>query len=171
MYNEIAYEEACRIFRYDRVSGKLFWKIKPYQNKQCDGEICCIHQSHRNSYYIVRYKKKNYKVHRIIWLMEYGEFPQPPRQFIDHIDGDGLNNRIENLKRVTVEENRRNSKKSSINTSGYTGVSSFRNKWRTDISIDGKKIYLGLFDNSKEASIVVEKARKEYGKYSERHGK
>lgn len=109
---------------------------------------------------------------RLIWIFHYGEIEKG--KFIDHIDGDSLNDRIENLRCVDHLVNRYNSKKYSRNTSGYTGVSwmKSRSKYRArGQSDDGKQITLYYGDNFDEAL----KARKEWEAnhphMTDRHGK
>ena len=82
---------------------------------------------------------------------------------IDHINGDKLDNRIENLRAATVGQNQHNRKTNANNTSGYKGVSWNKgcNKWLSQIKLEGKRIHLGYFDNLEEAAEVVRKAREE----------
>jgi len=51
--------------------------------------------------------RKSYCAHRLIWLYVYGKFPD---NYIDHINHDRSDNRIENLRDVTISENNRNRK-------------------------------------------------------------
>jgi hypothetical protein len=79
----------------------------------------------------------------------------PKKMQIDHKNGDGLDNRKENLRLCTNRQNCQNSRKSrKPTTSIYKGVcwdKRFR-KWRSDISLNGKRIHLGLFDNETDAA-------------------
>ena len=121
------------------------------------------------TYLSMEYKKKQYLVHRLAFLYMTGEFPDGD---IDHIDGNGLNNRWVNLRVVDAEENGRNRKLNANNESGYCGVSYFKqtNKWRAAISIGKKKKHLGYFDTFEEAKDVRIKAEKEFN-YHENHGR
>lgn len=84
---------------------------------------------------------------------------------IDHINRNGLDNRLKNLRPVNNSENSLNCKLRSDNTSGYTGISwyRFRNhkNWNSRITINKKRINLGYFENLQDAI----KARKYYEKY------
>lgn len=73
---------------------------------------------------------------------------------IDHIDRDRLNNQRSNLRAATYGQNRCNSKLNSNNLSGYRGVcwNADVRKWQAQLHHNGRKIYLGLFDDLKEAA-------------------
>lgn len=82
---------------------------------------------------------------------------------VDHIDGDGLNNRRENLRPATSSQNNRNAKRRSDNTSGFKGVTWRRRerKWAAQIRVDGKNMYLGHFDSPEAAHAAYCKASAE----------
>lgn len=65
---------------------------------------------------------------------------------VDHINRNELDNRRENLRVCTREENVRNQAKRITNTSGFKGVSRKRGKWRATIFMNWKQISLGSFD-------------------------
>lgn len=94
---------------------------------------------------------------------------QPPDYMqIDHIDGDGLNNRRENMRIVTHQQNQQNTRISCKNTSGVKGVcwDIGKNKWRAKISIGGKQKYLGLFTCIQAAAAAYAAAsEKHHGKF------
>ena len=108
---------------------------------------------------------KRYTAHRLIYMYHHGHTPE----CIDHIDGNGLNNCIENLRAATLTQNQYNSKTRSDNTSGFKGVY-FRkpsNKWMAYIKINKKMRYLGLFVNKTDAAQAVIEARVKYhGEYA-----
>jgi len=87
-------------------------------------------------------------------------------QYIDHIDGNGLNNQRSNLRFCTKAENSRNKKPSLNGTSKYLGVSynkdgGFR-KWVAQIYSNGKKYGLGSFYLEEDAADEYNKAAKKY---------
>jgi hypothetical protein len=87
----------------------------------------------------------------------------PPRDgyVVDHIDGDGLNNRRSNLRYATVAENRRNSRAAKRNKSGFKGVrASPTGRWWAAITWDGKRQHLGTFDTAEEAAEAYRDAAK-----------
>lgn len=98
-------------FRHDEETGKLYWRVRPdhhfntprgainFNSRFANKEAGSLNDK---GYLTVRLDKVPTRVHRAIWKMVTGE---DPKYFIDHIDGDKTNNRIENLRDVTHEEN------------------------------------------------------------------
>jgi len=81
---------------------------------------------------------------------------------IDHINGDKLDNRRENLRSATRSQNKMNRGKQKNNTSGHKGVSWHRNKWQVKIQVNSKQKHLGLFDDIEEAAKTYKKAAEKY---------
>jgi hypothetical protein len=102
--------------------------------------------------------KKVYLAHRVIFAMHWGFLPQ----FIDHIDGNRLNNKIENLRQCTQQQNQYNTKAKAKNKVGIKNVQWARNTYRVDIRINGKLTYLGSFKDVELAELVAQEARKKY---------
>lgn len=157
-HTKLTREHLLEIFTYDRNAGKVFWK-KPTGNRvkpgRAAGNKC---RFHGNEYIQVRVQRTNFLMHRLIWFLEYGEFPKGQ---IDHIDGNGLNNKIENLRDVTVQEQAKNLSRRMTNSSGITGVTWNKNlrAWVAQISVNNQAIYIGHFkDDSFEQAV---KARKD----------
>lgn len=109
-----------------------------------------------------KYKYKNVFMHRQV-------AKTPEGKITDHINGDKLDNRRENLRVCSHKDNNANSKLFKTNTSGYRGVSLIKStgKWRATISVKNKSINLGHFNSIKEAAIAYNEAAKTHqGKYA-----
>ena len=107
-------EDIGDYLRYE--NGKLFWTKEPSNHVKIGYEAKAINNK---GYKIVGFKGTNYLVHRVAWFLAKGE--QPPKE-IDHINNDKLDNRIENLRGVTRNQNQHNSKIYKNNKSGVKGV-------------------------------------------------
>lgn len=75
---------------------------------------------------------------------------------VDHINGNGLDNRKTNLRLATRSQNMRNGKLRATNRSGFIGASWHLSakKWFAQLSINNRRIYLGLFDSAEDAAIT-----------------
>jgi len=115
---------------------------------------------------------KPYAMHRMIFLWHHGYLPK----VTDHIDGDKTNNRIENLREVTYQQNSFNKKRDCISRSPYKGVkpSSRARKngfvpWEVCITVDRKPMHFGTFDDIEVANQVAIAAREKYHGQFARH--
>jgi hypothetical protein len=107
-------------------------------------------------------KPKKFLIHRLVCIAFW---PNPKhKQCVDHIDHNGCNNNVENLRWRTKSENGMNKLKQSNNTSGVIGVSWDRckMKWIAQIKLDGKTKNVGRFDSKTEAKRARKKAETKY---------
>lgn len=140
----------------DQKIWRFVW-CKP-RPKIKTGDIAgCIHKSKgdNTSYRNIKIDGRSYREHRLIWLYVHGYFPKE----IDHIDGNGLNNDINNLRECTRSQNQGNALKKSQNKSGYKGVSLYKKdkKWRVRVMGEGKTVEVFGFDTAEEAAKAYDK--------------
>lgn len=132
------------IFRYDDKEGKLFWlersaefcgSYKTFNKCFAHKECGYIYQG----YLYVGYSGSNYLAHRICFALYHGLWPS---ERIDHIDGDTLNNKIENLREVSHRDNTRNAKLNVRNKTGIPGVMWDKKSeaWRVQIGGTGSRV-------------------------------
>ena len=87
--------------------------------------------------------------------------------YVDHINGNGLDNRRQNLRSANASTNAANSRKRSDNTSGFRGVSQKHGQWRAAMQLKGRYIYLGLFASPIEAALAYDAAAlHHFGEYA-----
>jgi len=160
---------------YDPATGGLMWKHRPRHhfkteaackswNAQYSGKPAgCVMrrrgQSEGRRHICVDYR--HYLAHRIVWALNKGEWPDGP---LDHAYNRPDNNRVENLRPASLSENQWNRGPQRNNRSGAKGVGWHRasGKWRARITVGGKHIYLGLFDDLEDAKWAYAAAALKY---------
>jgi hypothetical protein len=115
----------------------------------------------RNCYYAVRKGERRHGVQPPTILMHVVIMGQ---KGIDHINGDGTDNRRSNLRPCNHAQNMQNSRLARDNTSGHKGVyfDGRRNKWFAKINAFGKSYYLGQYDRFEDAVAAREEAALKY---------
>jgi len=98
---------------------------------------------------------KSYQIHRLVFLYHHGYMPIQ----VDHIDGNRINNKIENLRDATSSQNNQNRKATS--SSGVKGVVWHKQskKWVASICVNRKSVHLGSFLSIEEAALVANRVR------------
>ena len=126
--------------------------------------------NNRARYVQLQYKGKRLYAHRVAWEMVNG--PIPEGMVVDHIDGDGLNNSLLNLRVVTPDENMKNLPLYIRSTTKAMGVSwnKRRGQYHARIHSRGKSIHLGFHDTILDAVAARKRAEAEYG-YHKNHGR
>jgi hypothetical protein len=108
------------------------------------------------AYGYVKHGGKEYAVHRVIWAVVYGAWPETS---LDHIDHDKRNNRVENLRLASTGVNQQNLSRYKNNTSGRTGVQQLiSGRFQVRIGYKKRRISLGTYDTLEEAIAVHEAA-------------
>ena len=110
----------------------------------------CIHKSKR-SFYVVRNEWSHNKPTRILMHRLILKFP---KDFVDHIDGNTINNQRSNLRIADIKQSQRNRRKQTNNTTGFKGVHFYKayKKYSVHIGHNHKNIFGGYFDNPIDAA-------------------
>jgi hypothetical protein len=132
-------------YRYDEGSGLFYSK----NGKQVG--------SYTRKYARLCTSNGQVALHRLAFLIKLGRWPIGE---VDHINGDTHDNRWENLRECSREDNAKNRPKYSSNTSGAKGVQKVGKKFKASIRCGNTYHYLGLFQSLEEASIAYNKAAK-----------
>lgn len=162
----ITQELLKELYSYNEDTG-LFTRIKA--GKGFPFKLGTIAGGTSNGYVNIKVKNKKYSAHRLVWLYMYGHFPDG---VIDHINHDGTDNRLCNLRVVTHKDNVKNQRLNKSNKSGHCGVTwkKSHSKWVANIKDNGKQIRLGLFTNKADAITARKEAEIKY-EYHPNHGK
>ncbi len=105
---------------------------------------------------------KTIRLHRFI-------MNAPKDMQVDHVSGNGLDNRRVNLRNCTNSDNQKNREKNKNNTTGYKGVTLNKRlrKFIPQITVNGENLYLGCYMTAKEAALAYNIAAKKYfGKFA-----
>ena len=156
MSNTVTTEDLRRLLHYDPATGHFTWKVSPGPHTPSGARA-----SNRTRYYIsIKIGHRRYLAHRLAWLYVHGRWPV---KYLDHIDGNGRNNRLSNLRECSHKENHQNVKTHKDNKSGLLGVTWDKQtgRWRSRIMVDGVQVNLGRFDDPKEAHQAYLNAKRE----------
>jgi hypothetical protein len=149
------------LFEYRPDTGELF-------NKRTGRPAGGVNTG---GYLQVEIKGKKYMVHRVIWDMSNPSDTLSDHDEIDHIDHDPKNNRIDNLRKVSPGENRKNKSRYKSNKSGTAGVhfENRRGKWVAKIRLSGRNRHIGYFD-SLEAAVAARADAERANGFHTNHG-
>lgn len=172
-------EVISRLLDYNSDTGLMTWRERGAEDFSCEvvteGVVSAwnarfagsVAGTHDNRGYIrVTIDTRRYLAHRLAWKLVNGAEPE----FIDHINGDRTDNRIENLRPVSRTQNNRNRANQHNNKSGVPGVRLRGGHWVAEIKVAGSIRYLGQFDSINEASIARHAAEKVLD-YHPNHGR
>lgn len=178
----ISQELLKELLNYNPETGVFTWlargdkyfqsplAAKSWNNRFAGKEAGTSHSNStsRTRYVSITLFQKQYRAHRLAWLYVYGE---SPRYKIDHINGDGADNRIANLRDVTDSVSAKNMPMLKRNKSGVTGIHwcKITEKWCAMIH-SGKTKNLGYFSDKFEAICARKSAEARLG-FHENHGR
>lgn len=153
--------EIKQILHYDQDTGIFTWKV----NRTGTALAGTVAGKMTKGRVQIKINGKRYYAHRLAWIYVYGEWPT---QEIDHINLVMDDNRIENLRQATHQQNNWNKKCRKGSRSGHKGVcfDKSSSKWRSECMVNGSRKLLGYFPTPEEASeAYTEYAKKHHGEF------
>lgn len=154
--------------KYDPLTGDLFrvgvrdchgnWSA-------CNYKITGKTRSDKYGYYRVSINGRRYVAHQLAWLYMTGEWPDT----IDHQDGDGSNNKWENLRKTDRHGNMRNLKLRTDNPTGHVGVAIKDGLYYAHAQREGERLFAGYFKTIDEAIAARATMNKTF-EFHENHG-
>jgi hypothetical protein len=155
---------------YNPITGDLLWNPKRCKraidkswNTRYAGRSAAAKADGRHA--ITKIDNISIPSHQIIWKMTFGD---APLNLIDHINRNGFDNRLCNLREATNSQNNQNRSVGEHSKSGHVGVTWYARDrcWRVQIEYE----HLGYFDNLEDAITVRRKAEKDrWGEYAPTH--
>lgn len=149
-------DELRSMLSYDPLDGVFTWiSVSKFHGEKNGNVAGCESEGYR----YVKIDSIRYKAHRLAWFYINGYWPVG---FIDHINGDGLDNRIKNLRDVSQTVNAQNHKEKIKKNGLPTGVSFCVGGYRARIQVNKKQLSLGVFDSQEKAYKAYRSARDEH---------
>lgn len=163
--HDISPEKLRSVISYDPSSGSMSWlprsidffsyaKVPSRAAGRFNARFAnkpALDLVHSNGYRYGEVFKRPLRAHRVAWAIFYGEWPEA---FIDHVNGDRADNRIQNLRLATSSENNKN--KAPWGSSPFLGVSLYkaRGTYEANIKHEGKHIKIGYFSDENVAALA-----------------
>jgi hypothetical protein len=139
-------------FHYDPLTGN-FTRLIAAGNGCKVGEIA---GGFNGGYIKIRLLGKKYQAHRLAFMYMTGDIPE----CVDHIDGDGTNNRWSNLRKASVRENQQNARLRIDNTTGVKGIHLYNSTYVARLWVNGvrksKNFFAGNYASKAEALAAAE---------------
>lgn len=155
MYSDLTQDQLKQALHYDPETGVFVWRRKPCKNREA-GSLAGNTQN--TGYRVIRVNGTLYKAHRLAWLYVHGCWPS---QYIDHINGQKADNRIENLREATHAENMENRLRAHANNKlGVLGVTKEKGRFVARIRVSGRLLHVGAYATAEAAGSAYISAKR-----------
>lgn len=164
----ITAERLREVLDYNPKTGVFTWRHRFDRERRWNSRLAGKSAGHpcpRLGYVLLKVEGRLCRAHRLAWLYMTGEWPAGE---IDHINGDGLDNRFGNLRVANRSQQSRNTRAHRDSYSGLKGAYWEKRsaRWLAQIKHEGKQHYLGKFDTAEEAhAAYCEAARRLHGEF------
>lgn len=150
---------------YAPETGVFVWKKEATHGKSIIGKVAGGNRSRPGGYWFIGIRGfGQLGAHRLAWIYVHGSIPEGLE--IDHRDTNPENNALSNLRIATSSQQKMNKKVQSNNRCGLKGAYYHEahkgKKWRSQIKVDGRYVFLGYFHTAEEAHIAYGRAALQY---------
>lgn len=161
MTADLTQDRLMQILRYEANTGLFTWICPPKYHPRLAGEIAGQKISGRSGkgYWHIQIDGRKWKRSRLAFLYMTGRMPS---ECIDHINGDSLDDRWENLREATITQNAWNHKSRKKKSHMPMGVRTQNGKYVARIAVNKKQITIGTFLTQEAAAAAYQSAREKY---------
>jgi hypothetical protein len=156
-----------QLFTFDLVAGRLFWRSPNKNRAGLAGREAGGPRPNRagKKYWVIGIDGRKYRRSRVIFFLANGCWPTP---CVDHINGNSLDDRPENLRSASITENAWNHKSRARRIALPMGVRlTGSGRFEARLGFKKQMLHLGAFDTPAEAASVYQSKRKElYGVFA-----
>lgn len=152
-------ERLREVLDYNPQTGEFRWKVRTAMCAPVGSKA----GGRSGGYLLIGLDREKFKAHRLAWLHHYGVWPKGD---LDHLNGDGLDNRIENLRdvphAVNLQNRRRPNKQSKSQLLGahFVKTGNRQKRWTSQIRTGDELVRLGYFATAEEASAAYLDAKR-----------
>ena|SRR5438105_9984711 len=149
MKSRLTAQRLRELLDYAPETGLFYWRVR----RGCAGAGRQAGSLHTVGYRVIRVDGVTHLAHRLAWLHVHGDHPIAE---IDHVNGNRMDNRITNLRQCSRGQNARNV--TTRNACGFKGIYHRRSRWHAQISVNGRRTYLGSYENAEQAAAAYDSA-------------
>ena len=150
---------------FDYRDGELYWLDSGrFGGKDTTKPVGFISKGYKRVQITTKTFRKKFSLHRLIFLYHNGYLPK----VIDHINGNKADNRIENLREITIADNTRNQSKNSNNMFKERNIcKAGKSSYRIRFKFNGKSVHFGTFAKLEDAIARRNELFLEFGIHNE----